>query len=56
MSHRVTSFPFNIMQDPMYNGSTMCFAGAALWAGKPAGLVLSGLVYVVYQVALAFEG
>ena len=56
MSHRVTSFPFNVMRDPMYNGSTMCFLGTALWRGRPAGVGLSGLVYVVYQVALAFEG
>ena len=24
-------FPFNILQDPMYVGSTMCFAATALW-------------------------
>lgn len=56
MSHRVTGFPFDIMRDPMYNGSTMCFLATALWTAKPAGLVITGLVYVVYQVALAYEG
>jgi phosphatidylethanolamine N-methyltransferase len=56
MSHRVTRFPFNIMTDPMYNGSTMCFLGTALWYAKPAGIWLTGLVWVVYQVALGFEG
>ena len=39
----------------MYYGSTMSFVGTALWFGKPAGLVLSALVLVVYQIALAFE-
>ena len=44
------------MRDPMYNGSTLCFIGTALFYAKPAGLAVSVLVYVVYQVALAFEG
>lgn len=26
-----TRFPFNILRDPMYVGSTMCFAATALW-------------------------
>jgi len=31
MDHRVEGFPFNILRDPMYVGSTMCFAATALW-------------------------
>lgn len=31
MDHRVEGFPFNVLRDPMYVGSTMCFAGTALW-------------------------
>ena len=31
MDHRVEGFPFNILRDPMYVGSTMCFLGGALW-------------------------
>ncbi|KAF5369430.1 hypothetical protein D9758_002797 [Tetrapyrgos nigripes] len=30
MNHRVEGFPFNTLRDPMYVGSTMCFAGGAL--------------------------
>ncbi|KIO21137.1 hypothetical protein M407DRAFT_245581 [Tulasnella calospora MUT 4182] len=56
MDHRVEGFPFNIMRDPMYNGSTLCFLGTALWSRSPAGLVLSSLVYIVYTVALTYEG
>jgi phosphatidylethanolamine N-methyltransferase len=56
MSHRVTSFPFNIMENPMYNGSTLCFLGTALWYARPAGVVISAIVFVVYLVALEFEG
>ncbi|KAG8907526.1 Phosphatidyl-N-methylethanolamine N-methyltransferase, partial [Tulasnella sp. 417] len=49
-------FPFNVMRDPMYNGSTLCFLGSALWYRSPAGLVLSSLVYIVYSIALTYEG
>jgi phosphatidylethanolamine/phosphatidyl-N-methylethanolamine N-methyltransferase len=31
MDHKVEGFPFNIMRDPMYNGSTLCFIAHALW-------------------------
>ena len=31
MDHRVEGFPFNVLRDPMYIGSTMCFAAGALW-------------------------
>ncbi|KAK2061035.1 phospholipid methyltransferase [Colletotrichum caudatum] len=51
----VTGFPFNITNAPMYNGSTMSFLGAALIYGKPAGILLTAWVYIVYQVALGYE-
>ncbi|KAN0064312.1 Phosphatidyl-N-methylethanolamine N-methyltransferase [Thecaphora frezii] len=55
MDHMVTGFPFNVMGNPMYWGSSMSFVAVALWFGKPAGLILSGLVVVVYLLALRFE-
>jgi methylene-fatty-acyl-phospholipid synthase len=39
----------------MYHGSTLSFLGTALWSGKPAGLVLTGLVAVAYAVARTYE-
>ncbi|KAI9146317.1 phospholipid methyltransferase-domain-containing protein [Paraphysoderma sedebokerense] len=56
MKERVTSFPFNVMENPMYNGSTMVFLGTALWRASPAGVFISVVVFVVYQIALGFEG
>ncbi|KAG8990786.1 Phosphatidyl-N-methylethanolamine N-methyltransferase [Tulasnella sp. JGI-2019a] len=56
MDHRVTGFPFNIMENPMYNGSTLCFFAHALWSRAPAGLIISQFVYIVYAVALTYEG
>ncbi|GMG13694.1 unnamed protein product [[Candida] boidinii] len=55
MDERVTGFPFNVTNNPMYNGSTLCFLGTALWFGKPAGIFVAGFVYFLYQVALIFE-
>ena len=31
MDSRVEGFPFNVLRDPMYVGSTICFAATALW-------------------------
>jgi len=56
MDHRVEGFPFNVLRDPMYVGSTMCFAATALWFERPAGLLLTLHVHIVYYIALKFEG
>jgi methylene-fatty-acyl-phospholipid synthase len=56
MDHRVEGFPFNVLRDPMYVGSTMCFAATALWYERPVGLLVTLYVYVVYTIALKFEG
>ncbi|KAL7810183.1 phospholipid methyltransferase domain-containing protein [Trichoderma gracile] len=55
MDEMVTGFPFNVTSAPMYWGSTMNFLGTALVYGKPAGLLLTAGVYLVYVVALQFE-
>ena len=55
MDSMVTGFPFNVTSAPMYYGSTMSFLGTALLYGKPAGILLTLLVLVVYMVAIQFE-
>ncbi|KAI8976429.1 phospholipid methyltransferase-domain-containing protein [Pilobolus umbonatus] len=55
MKERVTGFPFNICDNPMYIGSTCTFLATALWYGNPAGVLLSAIVYVVYKIALTYE-
>lgn len=55
MDKMVTGFPFNITSAPMYYGSTMSFLGSALLYGKPAGILLTLHVLVVYIVAIQFE-
>ncbi|VDB88487.1 unnamed protein product [Peniophora sp. CBMAI 1063] len=56
MDARVEGFPFNVLRDPMYVGSTMCFAATALWYERPAGLLITLYVYLVYILALKYEG
>ncbi|KAG8962794.1 Phosphatidyl-N-methylethanolamine N-methyltransferase [Tulasnella sp. 419] len=56
MDHRVEGFPFNVLRDPMYNGSTLCFLATALWNASPAGIVISVFVHIVYTIALQYEG
>ena len=56
MRNRVTSFPFNVVEDPMYIGSTICFLATSIWYRSPAGLAITLLVFVEYQIALRYEG
>lgn len=55
MDEPVTSFPFNVTGAPMYYGSTMSFLGTALLYGRPAGVLLTVEVLLVYLVALSYE-
>jgi phosphatidylethanolamine/phosphatidyl-N-methylethanolamine N-methyltransferase len=55
MDDMVTGFPFNISDAPMYYGSTMSFLGTAILFGKPAGILLTAEVFIVYLIALRFE-
>lgn len=55
MKERVTGFPFNVSNNPMYVGSTLSFIGTSLYYGKPTGLLISLIVYLMYIIALTFE-
>uniref|UniRef100_A0A3Q0SV03 Phosphatidylethanolamine N-methyltransferase n=1 Tax=Amphilophus citrinellus TaxID=61819 RepID=A0A3Q0SV03_AMPCI len=56
MDEKVTGFPFNITENPMYWGSTANYLGLALIGASPVGLVLTAIVAVAYKVAITFEG
>merc|ERR1712093_51598 len=55
MDDIVTGFPLNVTASPMYYGSTMNFLGTAILFGKPAGILLTAEVLIVYLIALRFE-
>ena len=56
MDAKVTSFPFDVLSHPMYTGATAIFLGQAIRRGSPAGLLLTGVVALVYAVAESYEG
>ena len=55
MDEPVTGFPFNLTGAPMYWGSTTSFLGTSLLYGRPAGVLLTVHVFLVYLGALQFE-
>lgn len=52
---RVTTFPFNILDNPMYWGSTANYLGWAIMHASPAGLLLTAVVALAYVVAILYE-
>ncbi|CAG8592925.1 7511_t:CDS:2 [Cetraspora pellucida] len=56
MDKRVTSFPFNVLENPMYYGSSMVFLATALWFACPTGILLTIWAFILYLIALQFEG
>ncbi|KAG5675092.1 hypothetical protein PVAND_005024 [Polypedilum vanderplanki] len=56
MNERVTAFPYNVCENPMYVGSTFCFFGHALRTMTASGLLIAAIVWLVYRIAIMFEG
>ncbi|XP_069338000.1 phosphatidylethanolamine N-methyltransferase isoform X3 [Eulemur rufifrons] len=52
---RVTTFPFNILDNPMYWGSTANYLGWAIMHASPTGLLLTAVVALTYAVAVQYE-
>ncbi|KAM5263487.1 phosphatidylethanolamine N-methyltransferase [Ctenodactylus gundi] len=52
---RVTTFPFSVVDNPMYWGSTASYLGWALLHASPTGLLLTVVVALVYMVAILYE-
>lgn len=56
LQKKVTGFPFNFFEHPMYYGATAIFFGYSFIYASQAGLILSTFVSIVYYCAIAFEG
>jgi phosphatidylethanolamine/phosphatidyl-N-methylethanolamine N-methyltransferase len=56
LKDRVTSFPFNVLNNPMYVGAAMSFFGTSFWYGKPVAFILSIEASVLYFFAILLEG
>jgi methylene-fatty-acyl-phospholipid synthase len=55
LPERVSGYPFNVLDNPMYMGTTITFIGGAVTRQSPAGLLLAAIIYVCYMIAIAFE-
>ena len=55
LDERVTGFPFNILEDPMYVGSGMVYLGFSFLHASIIGLILTGCIGLSYAIALLFE-
>lgn len=56
MQYRVITFPFNVLNDPMYDGATLSFLGYSLYNNSITGLIVTLWIYILYQIALKLEG
>nr|XP_060642797.1 phosphatidylethanolamine N-methyltransferase isoform X2 [Anolis sagrei ordinatus] len=56
MEAKVTGFPFSVLDNPMYWGSTIVYLGWSMMHASPVGLVLTVLVALCYAIALLYEG
>lgn len=56
MEKRVTGFPFNVLDNPMYTGGTGNFLGLALRANNAVGVALTLLASAVYVFISKLEG
>ena len=56
LEEKVTGFPFNIVEDPMYVGSVFIYLGASLQHASIVGFVLTLCIGFSYFMAVQFEG
>ncbi|XP_053131786.1 phosphatidylethanolamine N-methyltransferase isoform X4 [Hemicordylus capensis] len=56
MEAKVTCFPFSILDNPMYWGSTIVYLGWSIMHASPAGIILTVAVALCYTIALLYEG
>ena len=52
---KVTAFPYNVLNNPLYVGSTLLFVGNAIIHRSPAGILLSILAWTMYKFASRLE-
>lgn len=49
LDEKITSFPFNILENPMYTGSSMAMLGIALFFNSLTGILLSVFTFIIYN-------
>ena len=56
MDAKVTSFPFSVVDDPMYWGGSLIYVGDAICYASPVALLLAMFIGISYAVAAKVEG
>lgn len=51
----VTSFPFNITDNPMYWGGAINYTGITICSGSPIGFLLLVFLIIVYRIVIYIE-
>jgi phosphatidylethanolamine N-methyltransferase len=54
-SEKVTAFPYNVTDNPLYQGSTLLFLMGAFYYKSVTGFLLTGLAYFMYHIAALME-
>lgn len=52
---RITAFPFNVLDNPMYDGSSIFHFGEGMLNHKPAGMLMAVWLFVCYRIGCIFE-
>jgi phosphatidylethanolamine/phosphatidyl-N-methylethanolamine N-methyltransferase len=55
MKEKVTAFPYNFLENPLYVGSSSIFLGLTIAYISPCGLLLTVLVLFMYKMASILE-
>ena len=53
--NRITGFPYNITDSPMYDGSVLNFLGHSILYRSPVGVMLTIWVWIIYRIGCMFE-
>ncbi|XP_054850701.1 phosphatidylethanolamine N-methyltransferase isoform X2 [Eublepharis macularius] len=56
MEAKVTCFPFSVLDNPMYWGSTTIYLGWSIMHASPAGIILTAITALCYTIAMLYEG
>jgi methylene-fatty-acyl-phospholipid synthase len=51
---RVTAFPYDICDNPLYLGTCAVFLSLALWYNSVAGIYLTAHIYICYVLSTTF--
>lgn len=47
---KITSFPYNYVDNPQYVGTTLFFLGYSVFKHSPAGMFISLVIFVLYKI------